>query len=91
MAIMQGQDNVFWAVLAGILTILTCVFFWYLVIMGRDRPEHKQKHGEDEGEVFGDITENRAPLPKFLIITYVGVGAWALSYAIWTGVNGIGY
>jgi len=60
---------------------------WYVVIIGRDRPKKKQRRGESTIETYGDISEDHAPLPKFLIYTFVGTAVWALGYLIWAGYN----
>ena len=91
MALFQGQDAWYWLWVAVILTVLTAVGTWYYTITGRDRPPKRQRRGEETIERYGTIEEDRAPLSKFLIITYIGVALWAVGYAIWTGVNGIGW
>lgn len=90
MAIMQGADNLFWTALTFFLIIATAVGTWYLTIVGRDRPQPKQKRGEETVVRYGSIEENRAPMPKFLTFTIVGVVIWALAYALWTGIKGLG-
>ena len=90
MAIMQGADAWFWFWLAQLLVVALSLATWYYTIIGRDRAPRKQRRGEETVERYGTIEEDRAPLPKFLIWTYVGVGIWAVAYAVWTGIEGIG-
>ena len=90
MAIMQGADTWFWLWLSVLLTAALSLATWYYTIVGRDRPPRKQRRGEETIERYGSIEEDRAPLPKFLIWTYIGVAVWAVAYAVWTGVEGIG-
>ena len=63
---------------------------WYFTIVGRDRPQPAAA-GEETVERFGTIEEDRAPLPKFLIWTYVGFSLWAIAYVVWTGIRRNGY
>ena len=76
MAIMQGGDTWFWMWLAFsahrcALSLAT----WYYTIVGRDRKiTSSSAVGEETVERFGTIEEDRAPLPKFLIWTYIGLG-----------------
>ena len=86
---MIGADNWFWFGITVTLTILTVFATWFLVIIGRDRPPALQRRGEETIERYGDIEEDRAPPPKFLTFMYWGMGAWAIGYAVWTGVNGL--
>ena len=90
MAIMQGGDTWFWLWLAFLLTGALSLATWYYTIVGRDRKITKQRRGEETVERFGTIEEDRAPLPKFLIWTYVGVAVWAVVYVVWTGIEGAG-
>ena len=90
MVLFQGADVFFWFWIAVLLTVMTGLITWYWVITGRDRKPRKQRRGEETIERYGTIEEDRAPLPKFLIWTYVGVAVWAVGYAIWTGVEGMG-
>jgi hypothetical protein len=90
MTLFQGADNIFWYWVAVILTVLTALITWFWVLTGRDRSPRKQRRGEETIERYGTIEEDRAPLPKFLIWTYIGVAIWAVCYALWTGINGIG-
>lgn len=90
MAIMQGADAWFWFWVAQILLVGLSLATWYFTIIGRDRPPHKQRRGEETIERYGSIEEDRAPLPKFIIWTMVGVGIWVVVYALWTGIEGIG-
>jgi membrane protein implicated in regulation of membrane protease activity len=90
MALFQGLDVFFWFWVVIALTVLTALITWYWVITGRDRKPRKQRRGEETIERYGSIEEDRAPLPKFLIWTYVGVAIWALGYALWTGIAGLG-
>lgn len=90
MALFQGGDNAYWFWIGVALTAAFSLAVWYFVIVGRDRPPVKQRRGEQTVEHYGTIEEDRAPMPRFLFWTFVGVGVWALVYAIWTGVNGIG-
>lgn len=93
MTIMQGPDLLFWFAIALTLTILSVLFTWYMVIIGRgDTKPRKQRRGEEAIEHFpGGLQENRAPLPKFIFITIVGAVIWSLAYLIWTGFAGLGY
>jgi hypothetical protein len=90
MAIMQGADTWFWFWLAQLLIVTLSLATWYYTTVGRDHPPRKQRRGEENIERYGTIEEDRAPPPKFLIWTYVGVGIWAIAYAVWTGIEGIG-
>ena len=90
MAMMQGADTWFWLWMAATWTVLGSLATWYFTIVGRDRPPRKQRRGEETVERYGTIEEDRAPLPKFLIWTFVGVGVWAVAYAVWTGIEGTG-
>ena len=90
MALFQGGDVWFWFWITVVLTIGTGFIIWYWVMVGRDRSPRAQRRGEETIERYGTIEEDRAPLPKFLVLTYWGVGIWAVAYAIWTGVQGIG-
>jgi membrane protein DedA with SNARE-associated domain len=90
MALFQGADDVFWFWIVVIFTILTALITWYWTIVGRDRKPRKQRRGEETIEHYGTIQEDRAPLPKFLIWTYIGVAIWAVAYVIWTGFEGLG-
>lgn len=90
MVIMQGADTWFWFWAAVILTVASALAIWYIVIIGRDRAPQKQRRGEETLERYGTIEEDRAPLPKFLIYTIVGVVVWGIAYALWTGIEGIG-
>lgn len=87
---MQGADSWFWLWAALILTIGLSLATWYFTVIGRDRPNRKQRRGEETIERYGTIEEDRAPLPKFLVWTYIGIGVWVLVYVIWTGIEGIG-
>lgn len=90
MALFQGGDNIFWYWVTVIFTVLTGLITWYWVLTGRDRSPRKQRRGEETIERYGTIEEDRAPLPKFLVLTYIGVAIWAIGYALWTGIEGIG-
>ncbi len=90
MAIMQGGDTFFWFWITALATVGAILAVWYYVIVGRDGTPHKQRRGEETVERFGRIEEDRAPVPKFLFWTYLGVGLWALGYILWTGIEGIG-
>jgi len=91
MTIMQGTDNIFWFWIATILTVLSVLGTWYMVIVGRDTNLRQQRRGEETVERYGSIEEDRAPLPKFLVITIIGVVIWSLGYLFWTGFAGMGY
>ncbi len=90
MAIMQGGDTWFWLWLSILLTGAFSLATWFYTIVGRDRKIARQRRGEKTVERFGTIEEDRAPIPKFLIWTYVGLAVWAVVYAVWTGIEGIG-
>ena len=90
MTLFQGADVFFWFWVSIGLTALTGAIIWYWVITGRDRKPRRQRRGEETIERYGTIEEDRAPLPKFLVWTYVGIAVWALAYALWTGIEGIG-
>lgn len=90
MVLFQGADNFFWFWIGLGLTIGTSLAIWYWTIVGRDVSRSRQRRGEETIERYGTIEEDRAPTPKFLIFTYWGVGLWAIAYAVWTGINGIG-
>ena len=87
---MQGADSWFWMWTALILVVAISLATWYFTVIGRDRPNRKQRRGEETIERYGTIEEDRAPLPKFLVWTYIGIGVWVLVYVIWTGIEGIG-
>jgi membrane protein DedA with SNARE-associated domain len=89
MVIFQGSADGIWEIGVWVSTIIMAVVIWYFVIVGRDRPPKKQRRGQDTVEKFGDIEENRAPIPKFLIYTFVGAFLWGLGYLFWTGINGV--
>lgn len=91
MAIMQGADNVFWFWVSSIISIGAVLATWYFSVVGRDRPPRRQRRGEETVERFGTIEEDRAPAPKFLLWTYALVAIWVVAYAIWTGLEGIGF
>lgn len=90
MAIMQGNDTWFWFWLTLLLTVGGATAVWYFTIVGRDRTPRKQRRGEETIERYGTIEEDRAPMPRFLLWTYIGVGVWGVAYAIWTGIEGTG-
>ena len=90
MDLFQGSDATFWLCMTIVLTVLAAVATWYYTIIGADRKTRHQQRGEHTIERYGDIEEDRAPVPKFLVWTYVGVAVWAVAYAIWTGVLGTG-
>lgn len=90
MVLFQGADVFFWFWIGVALMVMTTFITWYWVITGRDRKPRKQRRGEETIERYGSIEEDRAPLPKFLIWTYIGVAVWALVYALWTGIEGLG-
>ncbi len=90
MDLFQGSDATFWLVMSIILTVMVSVASWYFTIVGADRKPRPQQRGEDTIERYGDIEEDRAPIPPFLIWTYVGIAVWAVAYAVWTGVYGVG-
>ncbi len=89
MTMMQGWGAVEWEWITLIMTIMTGLAVWYFVIVGRDRKPTTQRRGEETIERYGDIEEDRAPVSKFLIYTYVGIAVWAVGYAISTGVFGL--
>ncbi len=90
MALFQGADNTFWFWVSTALIVLTAAAAWYWTVVGRDRSPRRQRRGEETIERYGTIEEDRAPLPKFLIYTYIGVALWIVAYALWTGIEGIG-
>ena len=90
MAIMQGADTFFWFWLTVLLTVALVGATWYMTISGRDRPPRRQRRGEETVERYGDIEEDRAPVPRFLSWLYIGLAVWAVAYALWTGINGTG-
>jgi nitrogen fixation/metabolism regulation signal transduction histidine kinase len=90
MDLFQGEDATFWLWMSIILTVLVAAATWYYTIVGVDRKPRHQERGEHTIERYGDIEEDRAPVPKFLVLTYIGVAIWAVAYAIWTGVKGTG-
>lgn len=91
MTIMQGDSNIAWFWLTVVLLILSVLVTWYFTIVGRDRPVQRQRKGEKTIEHFGSIQEDRAPVPKFLIWTYIGTGIWGVGYLLWVGIRGMGY
>ena len=88
MALMQGPESLMWFLLTVLFTVLACAFTWYLVVTGRDRAPRRQRKGQSTIVKYGDIEEDRAPVSKFLMWTYVGVGVWSIGYLIWTGFRG---
>ena len=90
MAIMQGADSWFWFWITILLTVAASLATWFYTIVGRDRPPRKQRRGEETVERYGSIEEDRAPMPRFIFWTFVGVGIWIIVYAVWTGIEGIG-
>lgn len=90
MVIFQGADNTFWFWVSLLLTAATALAVWYWTIVGRDRAPQHQRRGQDTVERYGDIEEDRAPLPKFLIYTFVLTVLWGIGYALLTGWQGIG-
>ena len=66
-------------------TLATAVATWFYTIVGVDRKPQQQRRGEETLERFGDIVEDRAPVPRFLSLTYVGVAVWAIAYVLWVG------
>ena len=90
MVIMQGADTWFWFWITLIVTIALTLLTWFYVTVGRDRPQHKQRRGEDTIERYGTLEEDRAPLPRFIHWTFIGVVVWAVAYIVWTGIEGIG-
>lgn len=92
MTIMQGQDLNFWFWVEVVLLVLTVLGTWYMTIAGRDHKPRRQRRGEETVEHYAaGIEENRAPLPKFLVLTIVGVVIWSIAYLLWTGFEGLGY
>ena len=90
MVIFQGQDATFWVWTSILFTVATAVGLWYFTIVGVDRKPRQQQRGEETTERYGDIVEDRAPVPVFLKVTYVGVFLWAIAYILLTGINGTG-
>ena len=90
MVLFQGQDATFWVLVSIGFTIATAAALWYFTIVGVDRKPRQQRRGEETIERYGDIVEDRAPVPVFLKITYVGVFLWGILYIIFTGINGTG-
>jgi hypothetical protein len=90
MDILQGSDATFWVWMGILLTVALTLATWFFTIVGADRKKTTQKRGESTIEHYGDIQEDRAPVPKFLVWTYVGVAIWAVGYAITTGIYGSG-
>jgi membrane protein DedA with SNARE-associated domain len=92
MTIMQGQNLNFWFWIEVALIVLAVLGTWYMTIAGRDQKPRRQRRGEETIEHYGaGLAENRAPLPKFMVLTIVGVVVWAVGYLIWTGIYGLGY
>jgi hypothetical protein len=92
MAIMrEGYDSTLWLAVTLILSALAILMTWYVVIVGRDRKPARQRRGEETVERYGDIGEDRAPVPRFLYWTYIGTAVWSVAYLLWTGVHGLGY
>ncbi len=89
MIVMQGSDAVLWFWCESAIAVLSIVAIWYMVIVGRDRPADELKPKEDQIEQFGDVAESHAPVPKFLLWTYVLTAFWAVCYLCWTGTNGL--
>lgn len=91
MDIFQGNDNLFWLFAELALAAVLIVGLWFLVLVGRDRQPMRQKKGEETLERFGDLEEDRAPVPKFIILAMVLAGCFALYYVLWVGYNGMGF
>jgi membrane protein DedA with SNARE-associated domain len=89
MTLFQGSTDTFWLIVAAIASVLICAATWYMVIVGRDRPPQRLRRSEERTERFGDIEEDRSPIPKFLTYAYVGIAIWSVGYLIWTGVEGV--
>jgi hypothetical protein len=87
--IFQGQNDSFWFLITFAATVLMSIAVWYFVIVGRDRPPRKQRLGESTIVHYGSIGEDRAPIPKFLVYTFIGAIVWGVGYLLWTGVNGV--
>lgn len=90
MALFQGADAWFWLWVSVFFTVATVVATWFYTIVGVDRKPRKQRRGEETVERYGTIEEDRAPIPLFLIWTYIGVAVWAVFYILWTGIFGTG-
>ncbi len=90
MVIFQGQDATFWVWVSIAFTVTTAAAVWYFTIVGVDRKPQKQRRGEETVEHFGSLQEDRAPVPKFLIWTYIGVVIWGIAYVLWVGTHGAG-
>ena len=90
MVIFQGADAWFWLWLSLLLTVAVAVGTWFYTIVGADRKPRQQRRGEETLEHFGDLVEDRAPVPRFLVWTYIGVAVWAVAYVLWVGINGTG-
>ena len=89
MDLMQGQNNWLWFLVEAALCVLSIAFIWYLTMIGRDRKPNVQRRGEERITSYGEVEEEHSPLPKFLIITYVLFGIWAVIYLISTGMYGL--
>ena len=90
MVIFQGADAWFWLWVSIAFILATALATWFYTIVGVDRKPKAQKRGEETLERFGDIEEDRAPVPVFLKVTYIGVAIWAVVYVLWTGTFGTG-
>jgi hypothetical protein len=91
MDIFQGNDNLFWLFAEICLSAVLIVGLWLLVLVGRDARPSRQKKGEEALERFGDLEEDRAPIPKFIILCMVLAGCFAVYYMFWIGRNGMGF
>ena len=90
MVLFQGGDAWFWVGVSLFLTVAVAAGTWFYTIVGADRKPRQQRRGEETVERFGDLVEDRAPVPLFLKLTYIGVAIWGIVYVLWVGINGTG-
>jgi hypothetical protein len=87
MALFQGANDSCWFWISAAVTVLMGTSIWFMVLIGRERDPNKSKIREVER--FSDIEEDHAPVPQFLMITFIGTALWGLGYLIWTGMVGV--
>lgn len=89
MVIMQGASAYQWFWISLALTVVLTIAIWLMAVIGRDLPEAEQKRLENSVINFGPVSENEAPIPKFLRWIYIGVAVWSVFYLFWTGIKGL--
>jgi hypothetical protein len=89
MTLMQGGDinDWFWIEIAVVVVLVVAT--WLMVVAGRDISPAEQKRREKQIVHYGDLSEDRAPIPKFIRWTWVSVAIWIVCYLLWTGIKGL--